>query len=180
MNTHYFIGIKVPDSIASSIIEARNKTNLHETHKTLPVAEDLHITLFYLGAVESNLMELVIQSLQSIDWNSFTLTTSVLSHFGNDQTPRVVYLALEENRNLISLQQEVLKRIASVLEIDVSKDFHPHITLAKKWASKAIFQTVNPFMENKSFDVNGFSIFKINPTSTPRYEKFSSIRFRRV
>ena len=50
MNTHYFIGIKVPKPISREIIDARGKTNLHQTHKTLPVVDDLHITLVLFRA----------------------------------------------------------------------------------------------------------------------------------
>ena len=48
MNKHYFIAIKIPKELAAAIIQERDKTNLHKTHKILPVAEDLayHALLF--------------------------------------------------------------------------------------------------------------------------------------
>ena len=81
MNTHYFIGIKVPKPISSEIIDARGKTNLHQTHKTLPVVDDLHITLFYLGHVEKNLIDQISQSFQKSDWDSFELSTNGAESF---------------------------------------------------------------------------------------------------
>ncbi|MEK4486778.1 RNA 2',3'-cyclic phosphodiesterase [Psychrobacillus sp. FSL H8-0484] len=180
MKSHYFLGIKVPPSIAKSIVEARDKTNLRETHKTLPVAEDLHITLFYVGAIEQAVLEPIIQSFQKIDWSSFILTTAGLEHFGNDLTPRVVYIGLEESDSLNHLQQDVMQKITNVIEINTSKDFHAHITIAKKWSSTASLLIDDFLLTKESFEVSKFSIFKINPTRIPRYEEVGSIQCRRV
>ncbi|TQR18004.1 RNA 2',3'-cyclic phosphodiesterase [Psychrobacillus vulpis] len=180
MKTHYFIGIKIPSSIANSIVEAREKTNLHETHKTLPVAEDLHITLVYLGYLDELVINQMIQSLQKIDWNSFDLLTDGLSHFGNERTPRVVYIALEESEFLLRLQQNVMEAISNLVEGLNSNDFKAHITIAKKWKSDALQLTNGFLLEKQSFKVNNFTLYKINPNSIPRYEEVSLIHCRRV
>ncbi|WP_391116501.1 RNA 2',3'-cyclic phosphodiesterase [Psychrobacillus sp. L3] len=172
MNTHYFIGIKIPNNLSASIIEARDRTNLHETHKILPVAEDLHITLYYLGQTEQNSVDQIVQSLnQNIDWKSFDLTTNGIAHFGNNLTPRVVYTALEESESLTCLQQKVIEKISNYIEIDNRKEFNPHITIAKKWASKGL-QSIEEFrLESTTFRVTNFSLFLVNPNNTPRYEE---------
>jgi 2'-5' RNA ligase len=171
MNTHYFLGIKIPTHLAASIIEQREGTNLHETHKTLPVLEDLHITLFYLGKIEKNNLDQIIQSCQNIDWKSFDLTTNGISHFGSNHTPRVVYTALKESEPLTFLQREVTKIISNFIEIDTTKGFTAHITIAKKWASNGLPSIEGFQLENTTFKVTNFSLFRINPTNTPRYEE---------
>lgn len=180
MTTHYFIGIKAPKPIASSIIDARNKTNLHETHKVLPAIEDLHITLFYLGEVEPTLLDQIIQSLQNIDWDSFNLTTNGLGFFGNNLKPRVVYTALEDNESLQVLQQNVMDILINFIEIKSANEFHPHITIAKKWSSNNSLSTDAFLLAKQTFEVTHFAIFKINPNRTPRYEEVSSMQCRRL
>lgn len=176
MKTHYFIGIKIPPVLAATIIEARNKTNLHETHKTLPVAEDLHITLIYLGQIELNILDQIIQALQKIDWRSFDLTTNGITYFGNNLTPRVVYTALEESESLKVLQHKVVKIISGFIEMNFSNDFTAHITIAKKWASKGSLSIDDFQLIKTTFEVTNFSIFRINPTNIPRYEEVCSIQ----
>ncbi|WP_391202691.1 RNA 2',3'-cyclic phosphodiesterase [Psychrobacillus sp. L4] len=172
MNTHYFVGIKIPSNLATSIIEARDTTNLHETHKILPVAEDLHITLYYLGQIEQNSVDQIVQSLdQNIDWKSFDLTTNGISHFGNNLTPRVVYTALKESESLTLLQEKVTRTISNYIEVDNRKEFNAHITIAKKWASKGLLSMENFPLESTTFKVTNFSLFRVNPTNTPRYEE---------
>lgn len=180
MSSHYFIGIQIPPHIASSIIEARERTNLHETHKTLPVAEDLHITLYYLGEMGQNLLDQINHSLQTIEWNPFELTTRGLAHFGSNITPRVVYTSLEESDSLMDLQRLVQNIVSNYIEIIHSKDFNAHITIAKKWASNTALSTDNFLLSKQSFEVNNFTIYKINMNSIPRYEKLSLIQYRRV
>lgn len=176
MNIHYFIGIKIPHFLATSIVEARKQTNLHETHKILPVAEDLHITLCYLGNVKEDQIEQIIQSLQNNDWSSFELSTNGIAHFGNSVTPRVVYTALEENESLLLLQQKVMKVVANFIEMNNLKEFHPHITIAKKWASNGSLYIEEFPLTKTNFQVSKFSIFQINPSSTPHYEELYSIQ----
>lgn len=180
MNTHYFIGIKVPKPISREIIDARGKTNLHQTHKTLPVVDDLHITLFYLGHVEKNLIDQMSRSFEKSDWDSFDLSTNELSHFGNDLTPRVVYVSLEESEKIKQLQKKIVEVISNYLDVNQSKEFNAHITIAKKWASNCPMSTEKFSLPKQSFEVNHFSVFQINPNRTPRYEEISSISTRRV
>lgn len=180
MSTHYFIAIKIPAHVESAILEARAKTNLHETHKTLPVAEDLHITLHYLGHMEQHVLDQMIQSLQAIDSVPFELCTKALAHFGSDSTPRVVYVALEESHSLSSLQRQVVQVVSDFQEVVHSKEFTAHITIAKKWASNAVLLTDEFSLTTQAFHAESFTIYKINPNSTPRYEEVRSIQLRRV
>lgn len=175
MKQHYFIGIKVPKQIAELIVRERLNTNVHETHKILPVVEDLHITLYYLGHVEKNMLASLIQSLQQIEWESFELTTNGLAHFGNEETPRVVYTALEESDALVDLQHNIVRVLSKEMEINNSKAFNAHITIAKKWAAKNTLNKTDFQLPNMRFPVAHFSIFQINNERIPRYEEIKTI-----
>lgn len=180
MKQHYFIGIKVPEHIAKAIAKERENTNVHTTHKTLPDAEDLHITLFYLGHVEQAVLTSIMQSLRVIQWEAFELRTNGLAHFGNAQTPRVIYTALEDSNSLHDLQHGIVQQLSRVIEINNIKDFHAHITIAKKWAATNELHTKDFQLPKMSFDVSHFSIFQINNNRSPRYEEIDCIQNRRV
>ncbi|GGA37347.1 RNA 2',3'-cyclic phosphodiesterase [Psychrobacillus lasiicapitis] len=176
MKQHYFIGIKVPEHIAKVIVNERDNTNVHQTHKTLPVAEDLHITLFYLGHVEPNVLATIAQRLRDIQWEEFKLTTSGLSHFGNAQTPRVIYTAIENSEYLHDLHQQIVQQLSKVIELNNIKEFRAHITIAKKWAETNDLHTKDFQLPKMSFDVSHFSIFQINNNRSPRYEEIVCIQ----
>ncbi|SER92086.1 RNA 2',3'-cyclic phosphodiesterase [Psychrobacillus sp. OK032] len=180
MKQHYFIGIKVPEQIAAAIVKERENTNVHETHKIMPVAEDLHITLFYLGHVEQAVLTTIKQSLREIQWEAFELTTNGLAHFGNEQSPRVVYTALEDCNSLQALQHGIVQQLSKVIKINDEKDYNAHITIAKKWAATNELHTKKFQLPKMSFDVSHFSIFQINNNRSPRYEEIDFIQCRRM
>lgn len=179
MNKHYFIAIKVPKELASVIIQERDKTNLHMTHKILPIAEDLHITLYYLGHVADGILQQIIHSLNRLEWESFELKTSGVAHFGNEATPRVVYTSLEESNSLQLLQQKIVQLLSNFIEVQKTNDFTAHITMAKKWASLESLNLTEFNLPDVVFDVLSFSIFTVNVTRSPRYEEICTVKWRR-
>ena len=179
MTKHYFIAIKIPEKIASAIIQERDKTNLYQTHKILPVAEDLHITLYYLGHVADNILEEIMYSLHHLEWEPFELQTRGVAHFGSATTPRVVYTALEKNNSLQSLQQKIVQLLTGFIEVQNKNEYTPHITIAKKWASKESLNLTEFKLPNLDFDVLSLSIFTINVNHSPRYEEISTVQWRR-
>lgn len=175
MTKHYFIAIKIPEQVATAIIQERDKTNLHQTHKILPVAEDLHITLYYLGHVADNTIEQIIHSLHLLGWEPFELKTRGVAHFGSEATPRVVYTALEKSNPLQLLQQKIVQLLANFIEVQEKNEFTAHITIAKKWASKESLNIKEFKLPDISFNVLSLSIFTINPNRSPRYEEISTV-----
>ena len=179
MSKHYFIAIKIPEPVATEIIRERDKTNLLQTHKVLPVVEDLHITLYYLGEVEENTLEQIIDSLRLLEWDSFELKTHGVAHFGNKSTPRVVYTAIEKSNPLQFLQQQIVHLLANIIEVQKKNEFTAHITIAKKWASKESLNLTEFTLPDLAFDVQSFSIFTINTNRSPRYEEMCIVKWRR-
>ena len=174
---HYFIGVKLPLDLARNLVDLQKEWHLELSHKTLPVAEDLHITLVYLGAVEAEVLsELQIklnelkEMIPTID-----LSLSGVSTFGNPTTPRVIYASIEEQPLLHKLQQDVLEKCLSLLLRVDQKPFVPHITLAKKWSGKLNVFSKEMVLEKSSFTVKDFSIYSINPGKVPSYEPIHTI-----
>lgn len=175
MTKHYFIAVKIPEQVANAIIQERDKTNLQQTHKVLPVAEDLHITLYYLGHVEDSTLEQIIHALHQLAWEPFELKTSGVAHFGNETTPRVVYTALEKSNPLQILQQKIVQLLANFIEVQKKNEFTAHITIAKKWDSKESLNLTEFTLPNLAFNVLSLSLFTINANRSPRYEEISTV-----
>jgi 2'-5' RNA ligase len=179
MIQHYFIGIQVPKKEALIIDQMRSKMKLHNTHKILPVPEDMHITLLYLGAVEKEIVFQLIKSIELIahEYKIFQLTSNEVLFFGNPVKPRVVYANIEENELLIHLHRK-LRSIIKSLGISVDeKAFVPHITLAKKWRnSNEEICAMSSFEIPIKFEVNQFSIYEIHPNLSPKYKPIATFR----
>ncbi len=167
MVNHYFIGIKIPLATAHSLVEQRNSWNL-SSHRRLPAAEDLHMTLLFIGGDPHGEIGEVAQALEEVVHDSFVVDITGTGYFGITDRPRVVYAETEENGSLNRLQEKVRDTLKEFQLRPDNKPFVPHITLANKWAGKEPWDDI-PALGKERFKVDAFSLFRIEPENTPRY-----------
>lgn len=172
MNSHYFIGIKTPNSNEDTVRFFREKYNLSTAYKAIPHMDDLHITLLFIGALPEGEIADLVQGLTTVasQQTAFNLSVSGLSYFGSPKGPRVVYLSVEPSTELDKLQQSIALIGRSDLGIESDKHFTPHITIAKKRKLTSDFAIPKESYAPIEFTVNGFSLFRIHPSETPKYE----------
>ena len=172
MIKHYFIGIQIPGREAAVFNQMKTVMELHKTHK-IPVArEDMHITLFFLGAVEKDVLTKLIREIEKVapKHTSFQLTSSSVKLFGNPVKPRVVYANIEESQELMNLQKELSNCVTSLsISLD-DKPYVPHITLAKKWRNTEPLRPLSIFDTPVEFKVEHFYLYEIQPNNSPKYK----------
>lgn len=172
MKPHYFIGIKIPRNIADNLAEERESWQL-QSHKRLTPAQDMHITLLFIGEDVHSEIDQVEKFLGTIKQKAFTVNINGIKTFGNPSTPRIIYASLEPSLELDELQQQVHKSVDTLQIKPDPKKFVPHITLASRWAGGE--PTACQFsIANMQFDVTQFSLFRIAPKETPRYQKIAN------
>ncbi|AQQ52771.1 RNA 2',3'-cyclic phosphodiesterase [Planococcus lenghuensis] len=168
MSSHYFIGIRLPEETAASLALQRDSWRLR-SHKQLPPAEDLHITLVYIGADPNDELPDVLQALEAVDMAAFEVTVSGAGTFGNPATPRVIYADVQENPHLRELQRQVEAALEPFSLRPDKRPFVPHITLAKKWkGNDPLTEPLTIGIER--FTVSEFSLFQVHLDKRPRYE----------
>lgn len=172
MKPHYFIGIKIPSSIAEKLAEVRNAWNL-QTHKRQTPPQDMHITLLFIGEDVHGEIGQAEKLLAEIKQQSFSLTIDGIKTFGNPLTPRVVYASLETSRELEELQHQVRQSLKSLQIKPDAKKFIPHITLASRWAGGEPIH-LHYSIGNMQFEATEFSLFRIAPKDNPRYQKIAN------
>lgn len=182
--THYFIGIKVPDEMITEI-EKRQKgliTQFPFQRWVHPL--DYHITLAFLGGIPIEKLRALQQLLEeNIKGSSdFLLHINHLGVFGNHEKPRIFWAGLEEDMQLNKLRDKVYE-ICLSLEFTIdSRPFHPHITLARKWEGDKSFSP--NLLDNNSFTINplnmkvdSIQLFQTHLNQEPKYEVITSYTF---
>ncbi|MCQ6274434.1 RNA 2',3'-cyclic phosphodiesterase [Bacillus sp. V3B] len=181
-NPHYFWAIRLPDYTKQSI-----HTQLTSVKKFFPFKrwvhmEDYHITLSFLGAIEKQnldgVVELVDRAIKEV--KAFSLHIQGLNIFGNKKAPRIFWTSVTQEKQLESLQSLVFK---SCLEAGFSletRPFTPHITLARNWTGSEFehkwLEQYNPFKtESLSFIAEEVVLYKTNLEKTPKYEPIATI-----
>lgn len=181
-NPHYFFAVRLPDSVKQIIHAHMTESASIFRFKRWVHMEDYHITLAFLGLVEEGRLSSVVQLVGDAlkEERSFPLQVEGLNIFGNKQSPRIFWAAVNDERRLYRLQEAVYQKCIEAGFTLESRPYHPHITLARKWGAEDEFtldylERHNPFQESPSaFQVNEIVLYRTNIEKAPKYEPIVS------
>jgi 2'-5' RNA ligase len=177
-----FIGIKIPDEISSEIFNfSSEKLKSIGGKVKLVEKENIHITLLFLGEIENNKINQIIDELKKIKYESFTISVKGIGVFPSLEFPKVVWIGAESDK-IIRLHEEIKNRFKEFVEKDESKPFTSHITIARIKSGNISNEVRKLLNENKDiefgkFQVNEFSLFesKLTPQG-PTYKILESFK----
>lgn len=138
----YFIAIVPPEPVLSDI--QRIKQKISETYQTKGALRSPgHITLHMPFSFEQEKEEKLINCLSNFKFSgAFSIT---LNHFACF-APRVVYIRVEEQPLLYSLQKQLVLHVKQHLQLfnqsDDKRGFLPHVTVAFRDLKKQNFHSV--------------------------------------
>jgi 2'-5' RNA ligase len=161
-----FVAIDVPEKVKEHLVFLQRSLSNHALRFVHP--KSMHMTLYFFGDVPHE--RLIVEKLKSIAFSPFTLKLSGTGFFPHEKDPKVIWVGLEEQNNIIALQQ----RISELFE--PKKDFKPHLTLArtgtKRFDSTLLRANVtNLEVKLLSFKVSSFKLYRSTLTSLgPVYE----------
>jgi 2'-5' RNA ligase len=100
--------------------------------------EQAHLTLVFLGEVESRRVPGLVEAIgEDVDAPPFDLVFSGVGAFPPRGSPRVLWTGIGAGaRELTALQRELAARSAAQGIVLESREFHPHLTLARWPASR--------------------------------------------
>ncbi|WP_400242851.1 RNA 2',3'-cyclic phosphodiesterase [Niallia sp. JL1B1071] len=185
MNTkpHYFLGVKPDSQVISKLEKISKELQLRFPFKKWVHPFDYHITLAFLGsasdAKREKLQILLDESLIASD--DFKLHIDHIGVFGHSESPRIFWAGVEEENKLFDLRNQVF-HICSQADFQLeTRPFHPHLTLARKWDSEALFSEhlLKEFLLPKDlvFNVDSIHLFQTNMERMPKYEIIKSYGF---
>lgn len=180
---HYFAAIKLPQEVKDFL---KNWTEQHK--EVFPFNrwvyyEDYHITLAFIGSIEEEQgIETIVQKLKTIlnDKKSFPLILNKIGTFGPTNKPRIFWVDVEESEELLHIQEKVFSEILNLgFKLD-TKPFRPHITLARKWASKDEFNesSLTKIKESFTFTINEVVLYETHLDKLPKYHEVASFKLK--
>lgn len=130
-----FIAIQVPQEIKTQImsqtVELRRKVGRSVRWGS---AENIHVTLKFLGDVSPKQVDLLSQMLNNLAQTHppFDVVADGLGIFPNLRRPRVIWVGLHEAaQQLTKLQQSVETGAAQLGHAPENKSFSPHLTIGR-------------------------------------------------
>ena len=136
MSIRTFIALEIPLTLKETInrIQSDLRLQIASTDRVSWVAAGgIHLTLKFLGDVQSDAVEKIRRSVESASLSStpFQLGSSITGAFPNLKRPRVLWIGIEENEALSKLQKEIDRSLSTLGFPPDGKRFHPHLTVCR-------------------------------------------------
>jgi 2'-5' RNA ligase len=123
MSARLFIGIALPHSMCKQL--AGLPLDMHGAKCTS--MHNFHLTLAFIGEVESSSINAICQSMRRIHCKQFPLAAKGIGRFDK----RILWAGVTSHAQLHPLQAEICTALNAIgVEFD-HKPFRPHITLAR-------------------------------------------------
>jgi 2'-5' RNA ligase len=139
MKRKIFISINLPNRVKKRLLAATEKW------QGLPVKwvkeGNLHVTLFFLGYIENEIVVEICQKLQKTISNEeiFDLPFDQIELAPAKEDPKMIWLSGKPSNELLALHQKIEKVLG--IFASAKKSFRPHITLGRirksKWEALA-------------------------------------------
>jgi 2'-5' RNA ligase len=132
-----FVALEIPaavrDGFAALIQELRAADSSFSKNRARWVRpENLHVTLKFIGHVDTGKLDGIRAALAEIHSGSpVELRFRRLGFFPNGKRPRVFWAGIEASPNLAPLVSEIDARLKKLGIADETREFAPHLTLAR-------------------------------------------------
>lgn len=150
-----------PDSVRKAIVETAKKDDIRGKRVT---DSRLHLTLAFLGDVDTAVLDRLIANVNAIDAQAFDLALCRIGYFPR---AKVAWLGPEQTPKALSALAAAVGRAAADSGVTVeSKAFRAHVTLARRAAQPKQSVMVDPvcwpvreFSLTESTQVNGSPVY---------------------
>jgi len=168
----YFIGILPPKNLLAEIEEFK-KLCMKNFNSKRALRLPAHITLVSPFHSEEEEIFSLKSVLREILKKDIAVELNGFSYFGK----RVIYIAIEKNKELFRLKKNVDDKISKEYKIkSIEADFIPHITIASKDLTEENFTLAWEYFKdikyNKKFKAKKIAVFKLKDSG---WEKFISL-----
>ncbi len=122
-----FLGLELPDPVKQRLLAVRQPVAGARWQR----ADQLHLTLAFLGSVEEQLLPDVRTAARSLPVKPFDLAVTGLGCFGHPDRPRNLWAGVQPVEQLAELQDALNERLILSGFTREKRTFRPHITLAR-------------------------------------------------
>lgn len=185
MSKRLFVAIPIEASVALLKQKQFLENNLSEEHIRWVKAENIHLTLKFLGKTPNERIPEIKRVIQEVaqSFSSFSLSLNRVGVFGSRYNARVIWVGTEENAALLDLQQKLVLGFAGIGFADDRQNFVPHFTLGRvknilhRDHFKRVMSKLNQGFIQQS-EIKGISLFEsILTPEGPIYKTIQKVDF---
>ena len=132
-------------------------------------ADQLHLTLRFIGEVDGNLFKDIKEMLSSVTTEPFAMRLKGVGHFPPRKRPRVIWVGIEANDSLLRLRGKIESVLVRRGLEPEGRKYSPHITVARLKDTPAVkagnFIAANGLFASPSFTVQEFLLYSSKLTA---------------
>ena len=168
-----FIAIEIPENIKVYIAEIQGNIGNNTNKIRFVNKNQIHLTLRFLGEVQKDKTEIIMELLKKITFDSFSVHLDSIGVFPSESYIRVIWIGLKPEEPVLELQKTIDENLKKSFKKE--ENFRPHLTLARVKYIDDKENFINKLkkikIENKKIDVNNFKLVKSTLTlEGPVYE----------
>ncbi|MGH7922041.1 MAG: RNA 2',3'-cyclic phosphodiesterase [Candidatus Dormibacteraceae bacterium] len=127
-----FVALPIPDPVRALLAGHLARCAAVAPQQRWSPASNLHLTLRFLGWLESDAAERVGSELATVRHRGFTVTLGGVGRFGSATRPRVLWLGVEDGLEpLRALAEAVGEACRRAGEPGDERTYNPHLTLCR-------------------------------------------------
>jgi 2'-5' RNA ligase len=128
-----FVAIELPDEVLTALAEAQQELKRGNADIRWVRPEGIHLTLKFLGEVNEDRLDEIIEKLGSVcrGHHSFELSLRGAGVFPNPRSPRVLWIGTSENHQLQELRDDIERAMEEAGFTPQGGKFVPHLTLGR-------------------------------------------------
>jgi 2'-5' RNA ligase len=152
-NMRLFVAINFNNDTRSKLVAIQNELRSRSVRGNFTLAENLHLTLAFIGEVAPKKADKVKTILETVSFAPFDIEVDRLGTFSNNS---LWWVGLRESQPLMDLQREIEHKLALGGFVMDGREYRPHITIARKVETDGTPWVIKPFGET----VSGISLMK--------------------
>ena len=139
-----FVAIEIPEAVKAEIAELQRALKQFRARVSWARSESIHLTLKFLGNVESGLIPEVVGALDAAVSSSkaFMVRAEGVGCFPNSRRPRVMWVGLDGEDDLRVVQGAVESAMEPLGFERETRKFNPHLTLGRVKSTQGIDDVV--------------------------------------
>src|SRR3972149_9024661 len=156
-----FIACDIPDLFLEKISSVQDRLKGLDMDVTWTKVGGIHITLKFLGDIEEGYIDKVAAVIEEISKGQapFEISIKGSGAFPNLKNPRVVWIGVEDEVNVLSkLQQGLDDRIKGLGFEPEDREFRPHLTLGRVKGPRGKERLSAAVSELKGIEIGSFTV----------------------
>lgn len=171
MKKRLFIAIRCDRGIEKEIVPIMKKLKISAGQKELEMRwtppENFHVTVVFIGESSKEEIPLIEEKMRQVAAHHAPLTLKIagIGAFPTDQSSRVIWLGVQNSKNLRRLQAELAQEITN----RDHQEFSPHLTIGRLRNPHSTKDLISPFVRK--------SIGKVQVSEIVLYESIAKQAF---